>query len=378
MSGVTRLAQDLIRFNTVNPPGNEEPALRHLAAYLEANGVSSEFQQLAPNRGNLIARLPGSRPGHVVLCGHVDVVHPGASPWEHDPFRADIVDGRLIGRGATDMKGGVAAMTQAVVELASDGFTPGADLILTITCGEEVDMAGAKLLDASRALEGAKFVVIGEPTGLDVFRAEKGVLWPRITAFGRTAHGAMPHLGVNAISFISRLIARLEAYPFPFEPNDLLGQPTLSVNVIEGGVKTNVVADRCTVDVDMRLVPGQDKDEILSAIESIMSELKRDIPVRTEIEITQFAAPVQTAEDSVLVSAAIEAVRAGCGREPAVGGVSYATDGAQIAPSLGADMIICGPGGVDQLHQPNEWVAINQLEEAVEVYKSIAVKLLAA
>jgi succinyl-diaminopimelate desuccinylase len=376
MSRVIDLTRELVRFNTVNPPGDEEAAMRHLGGYFADRGIAVEYQPLAPNRVNLVARLHGRGDGHLVLCGHMDVVHPGTSEWEHDPFAADIVNGTLIGRGATDMKGGVAAMAQSLVELAESGFEPSADLVVAITCGEEVDMAGARLLDASQALEGTHNVVIGEPTGLDIFCAEKGVFWPKITARGRTSHGAMPHLGVNAIVFVSRLIGRLEEYPFPFERSRTLGDPTLSVNVISGGVKTNVVADRCSVEFDMRLVPGQKTDDILAQLNALMDELRAEIPVEVTVDILQDAPALESPPDSRLVLAAVAAVRERCGRQPAVGGVSYATDGALIAPSLGADMIICGPGGVDQLHQPNEYVEVSQLEDAVEVYKAIALTLL--
>ena len=321
LTSVLTLAQELIRFNTVNPPGNEEPAIRHLGAFLEQTGLDVEYQSLGPQRANLVARLRGTsvRQGHLVLCGHMDVVHPGTSSWEHDPFGATVVDGRLIGRGATDMKGGVAAMAVCLAELHEERLRPTADLILAITAGEEVDMAGAKLLDASGLLAGTTSVVIGEPTELNVYRAEKGVFWPKIIAKGHTAHGSMPHLGVNAISFVSRLIARLEAYPFPFEESEILGKPTLSVNVIGGGVKTNVVADECWIEVDMRLVPGQSRDETLSIINRIVSELKAEVPVEVRIEILQDAPALETKGSSPLVAAAVDAVRTVCEREPLQG-----------------------------------------------------------
>lgn len=376
MSRVVELTRDLLRFDTVNPPGNEGPANNHLGEYLAARGIAVEYQGIGDDRTNLIARLAGSGDEHLVLCGHMDVVHPGVGAWEHDPFAATIVDGRLIGRGAADMKGGVAAMAEALVELADEGFRPAGDLILAVTAGEEVNMVGAKLLESTGIVAGASNLVIGEPTGLDVFHAEKGVIWPRIIAQGRTAHGAMPHLGVNAISFMARVITRLEAYPFPYERNDVLGSPTLSVNVIDGGVKTNVVADRCMIEVDMRLVPGQSREQILEGLEEILRDVIREVPVTVEVEILQDAPAVETAAESPLLAAGVGAVREVTGREPRVGGVGYATDGAFIAPALGADMIIVGPGGVDQLHQPNEWVAVSQLEEAVKVYKAIAREVL--
>jgi succinyl-diaminopimelate desuccinylase len=365
-----------VRFDTVNPPGNEEPAIRRLGEFLEQAGIVVEYQRLSENRLNLVARIRGSRSGHLVLCGHIDVVHPGAGSWEVEPFGGVITDGRLIGRGSADMKGGVAAMAQAMADLAGEHFQPKADLILAVTAGEEVDMAGAKLLSSTDLLSGASRIVIGEPTSLDVFRAEKGVFWTRVTAHGRTAHGSMPNLGVNAISFMARLIIRLEEYPFAFEPSDVLGNPTISVNVIDGGVKTNVVPDRCRAEIDMRLVPGQSRADVLGRLKALMEEIRAEIPVRTEVDILQDVPAVETPADDELVQATASIVNEVSGKKPTIGGVSYGTDGAIIAPSLGASMVIVGPGAPEQAHQPNEYVKIEELESAVEIYKGLARRLL--
>lgn len=376
MNAVVELTKALVRFNTVNPPGNEETAVRHLGDYLAESGIEVEYQRLAEDRVSLIARIGGSGTGHLVLSGHMDVVHPGASPWEHDPFGGEVVDGRLIGRGSADMKGGVAAMAVAMVELRHQGFRPKADLILAVTAGEEVDMAGARLIASSDVLAGATSVVIGEPTGLDVFRAEKGVLWLQVSAHGRTAHGSMPQLGVNSISYMSEVIHRLQEYPFTFQESAILGMPTLSVNVMHGGVKVNVVPDRCVIEVDMRLVPGQDGNDIRQAFQRILDEVSDQIPAGSEIEVLQSVPAVETPEDDPLVAVTVAAAGEARGNPPTVGGVSYGTDGAIIAPALGASLVVFGPGRPGQAHQPNEYVDIDELERAVVAYKLIAQRLL--
>lgn len=377
MTQVVRLAQELVRFDTVNPPGNEEPAMLHLGAFLQERGIGVAYQRLSADRVNLMARIQGrSELGHLVLSGHMDVVHPGAAAWNQGPFEGEIVEGRLVGRGSADMKGGVSAMAVALADLAADGFRPRADLILAVTAGEEVDTAGAKLLASTNVLAGSQAILVGEPTGLDVFVAEKGVLWLRITAHGRTAHGSMPELGVNAVAYMARVLCRLENEVLPFPEHTILGKPSVSVNRINGGVKVNVVPDRCEAEVDIRLVPGQTQDEALEHLKLILQETAREIPVRTDVEILQSMPAVETPTDADLVRATVEAAAGVRGKEPAIGGVSYGTDGAVLAPALRASLVIFGPGSPAQAHQPNEYVETSQLEQAVDVYTMVAKRML--
>lgn len=308
----------------------------------------------------------------------MDVVHPGETPWESSPFEATLTEGHIVGRGAADMKGGVAAMAVATVSLVRQGFTPRADLILAVSAGEEVDTAGARLMAASGVLEGAAGIVVGEPTGLDVFRAEKGVLWLKVTAHGRTAHGSMPQLGVNAVSYAVHLARLLEEGPFDFQPSPVLGDPTISINVIEGGVKSNVVPDRCSLVVDLRLVPGQSREAVLKRLEGLMREvaLEAGLPVRTEVEILQDMPPVETSLHDPLLEATIGAATRVRGTEPELKGVSYGTDAAVLCPALDASMVIFGPGSPEQAHQPNEYVDVDDLDKAVEAYMLIAREIL--
>lgn len=375
---VIELTRELIRFQSVNPPGDEGPVAEFLSARMADLGLDVEIQQLSESRSNVIGRIRGDGPGHLVFTGHLDVVPPGGQPWEHEPFAADLVDGRIYGRGSADMKGGVASIVAAMASLTGSNWRPRADVILAATAGEEVDMFGAAAMVERRSLEGARYLVVAEPSDLDVYIGEKGVLWVRIKAYGRTAHGSTPWLGVNAVSYMARLIPRLEEYSFRYQESQLLGKPTLSVNVIEGGNKTNVVPDLCQLSVDLRTVPSQDHPEIVAGIQSLAEEVARELnpDIRVEIEIENDKASLETNRGEKLVEAMMQSVEAVRGAAPKIGGVTYGTDAASLGPGFDIPMVICGPGATDMLHQPDESVEVDQLVQAAEIYADLARRLL--
>lgn len=395
---VVELTRDLIRFPTVNPPGNELPAAQYLARRMEEFGLEVELQEIEENRANVIGRIrgegdrltgsrprptgsrpqpAGSTPGHLVFTGHIDVVPPGGQEWQYPPFGGDLVDGRIYGRGSADMKGGVAAIVAALASLKRAGFRPRADVIAACTYGEEAGMVGAKGMTERRSLEGSRYLVVAEPSDLGVYVGEKGVLWVNVRALGRTAHGSMPHLGINAISYMARLIPRLEEYPFPYQESALLGKPTLSVNVIEGGNKTNVVPDVAEISIDMRTVPGQNHGHMVEQIreiaQSLASEFHSDLVI--EVDIVQDQAPLETDRSEPLVDAMVQSVTDVRGA-PEVGGVPYGTDAAYLGPGFNMPMVICGPGAAGMAHQPNESVEVEQLVQATQIYADLARRLL--
>jgi succinyl-diaminopimelate desuccinylase len=375
---VVDLTRDLVRHRSVNPPGDEQEVAEFLGRHMQELGLEVEIQHLAENRANVIGRLRGEGTGHLVFTGHLDVVPPGGQEWEHGPFAAEEVDGRIYGRGSCDMKGGVAAMVAAAGSLIRSGFRPRADLIIACTAGEEAGMIGALAMVDRRSLEGAANLVVGEPSDLDVFVGEKGVLWLRLRALGRTAHGSMPWLGINAVSYMARLIPRLEEYPFPWQESPLLGRPTLSANVINGGNKINVVPDLCEIELDMRTVPGQDHEEILRMVRTLAEEVAREYSpdIRVEVEIDNDKMPLETSRSEPLVEAIIQSVESVRGTTPQVGGVTYGTDAACLSPGFNIPMVICGPGSPGMAHQPDEYVEVDQLVQAAEIYADLARRLL--
>jgi succinyl-diaminopimelate desuccinylase len=375
---VVELTRDLIRYRSVNPPGNEGEVAEFLAGRMRDLGIEASVETVQPGRANVIGRIAGGGGTALVFTGHLDVVPPGGQRWQHDPFEAEMVDGRVYGRGSADMKGGVAAIVTAMAALVRSGYRPSGDILLAATCGEEAGMLGARAMVDARALPTGGNLVVAEPTDLNVFHGEKGVLWLRVRALGRTAHGSMPWLGANAISAIARLIPRLEEYPFDFEESPLLGKPSISVNVINGGNKTNVVPDVCEIEVDMRTVSTQDHAAIVEHVRRLAEEVASSVhpELRIEVEVDQDVSALETAREHPLVDAAIASVRDVRGQEPQVGGVTYGTDGAHLGPGFDMPVVICGPGANGMAHQPDEYVEVGQLVQAAEIYVDLAHRLL--
>jgi succinyl-diaminopimelate desuccinylase len=371
------LAMRLIGYDTSNPPGNEEPAIRFLAEYLRAAGVAVQIQPLAPDRANLIARLRGTgEVGHLVLSGHMDVVPIGTAVWEFLPYSATRVGDRLYGRGAADMKGGLAAMAVVMARLARAGFRPRGDLILAVSAGEEAEGIGARAMVDTNVLEGSAAMVLGEFTGLDVYIAQKGAGFLVVTAHGAPAHSAMPWFGQNAVAYMARVATALQANPYPFEPSPILGEPTVSVCTINGGNKINVIPDRCSIEVSIRTVPGQTREMLLAETQQLLDRIAAEMgmTVRTEFEL-QSSPAVSVPEDHPLVHVALDAVEVVRGVQPPLGGVPYGTDGLVLAPAYNLPAIIVGPGHFEQAHQIDEWVPIPELYQAARIYQEIVLRV---
>ncbi|MCC6178563.1 MAG: M20 family metallopeptidase [Chloroflexi bacterium] len=373
------LLQELIRIPSVNPPGGEAPIAELLARRGEALGFEPRLAEVRPGRPNLVIDLAGTgeRPG-VLLSGHSDVVPPGELAWEHAPFSADLVDGEVWGRGATDMKSGVAAMFTALAAIRRRGWRPAGDIRLAITVGEEVDCVGAMQLRDTGGLDGVGWIVIGEPTNLDVVAAHRGAIWLQIVGQGKTAHGSMPHLGVNAILPVVELLRWIgERWAkTPFTPHPLLAPPTMNVGTIAGGVKTNVVPDRCVATVDLRTLPGQDHAAILQGVRDLAAEMESTVPgLRLDITAGNDMPPVETPVDHPLIRATAAAVAEVVGVEPRVRGATYFTDGGMWVTS-GIPMVIFGPGDDTLAHQPNERVPVEQVVAATRGYLALLERLL--
>jgi succinyl-diaminopimelate desuccinylase len=373
------LVRDLIRTRSVNPPGDEAAVVDILAARATAWGLAPRIVDVVPGRPNLLVDLAGTgeRPA-LLLSGHSDTVPPGAAPWEHDPFSGALVDDEVWGRGATDMKAGVATMLVALAVAARRGWQPKGDVRLAITIGEEVDCVGARHLRDTGGLDGVGWIVIGEPTNLDVVAAHRGAIWLQIVGHGKTAHGSAPHLGINAINHVVTLLGWLaERWPkMEYTPHDLLAPPSMNLGTISGGVKTNVVPDYCEATVDLRTVPGQDHDAIIREVKDMAAELESTTPgLRLEVNTGNNMPPVETPVGHPLIRHAAEAVETVVGTAPPVRGATYYTDGGMW---VGRDipMVIFGPGDDKLAHQPNERVPVAHLALATRGYLALMDRLL--
>jgi len=369
-SRVLTLLKDLIATNSENPPGKEDEVAKILRDHLEAFGISCI--SVGPSkRPNLIFSSHDGEKGELVMHGHMDTVPIGnRESWDHDPFASEVINGLLFGRGACDMKGPVAALTEALI-LYTDEKHEKPLLVLT-TSDEESGCSGAEEVAKSGELDGVKFGVCAEPTSLQVLVGEKGIFWSKVIATGKSAHGSRPEEGVNAIQLCMNALQALTDEPYPYERDELLGDPTISIGMINGGIKVNVVAANCEAQVDMRTVKGQSPKSLLEQMNDRIHAI--GLGERVRVEYIHGKPCVITPKDSEIVSITQNEVERVTGNSPPLSSATYGTDCSVLQPKVGIMNVICGPGSIEQAHQPNEYIRLDELYKAVDVYLGIARK----
>ncbi|MFH1718118.1 MAG: M20 family metallopeptidase [Planctomycetota bacterium] len=352
----------------------ELAAAEVISAELGRAGIDSRIENWGLGRANIVARIKstGRRAGLLFAC-HLDVVGPGETPWKYPPFGSTESEGKIYGRGAVDMKGGIAATVAAIAGVVNSGAKLHGDIILMAAAGEETDSCGATrfVADAGRLPELAG-VIIPEPTDFAVVTAHRGMFWLEVTTRGKAAHSSTPHLGVNAIGSMRLIMNELENYKVAVEPHKLLGGCSMSVNTIAGGKALNVVPDKCCLGIDFRTLPGQDDQDIVADLEKIFARLKATDPqFEAEVSAMRQVEPLETDPRCDFVEGLCTAVGAGGTK-----GVGFTTDGPHFA-TLGAPVVIFGPGKPELCHKPDEYIDISDLEKAAEHYKNIILKFLA-
>ncbi|MCX6856980.1 MAG: M20 family metallopeptidase [Verrucomicrobia bacterium] len=373
MTPLITTLSDLVRLNSVNPAyddgGNEANVLPLLRNFFRCRGIETFEQEVFPGRYNFIARLPGQTQRRLVLEAHTDTV--SIKNMSIAPFEPTIEEGRLHGRGAVDDKAGVAAMMHALASIKADGITPVCEVWFAAVVDEEFTYKGVLKLCEGLQAEAA---IVAEPTELRAVIASKGVLRLRITAQGKAAHSSKPHMGVNAISHMSRLVLALEEENLRLmaQTHPLLGSPTINVGVIAGGVQVNFVPDACLIEIDRRLLPGESADTVIAHLQSLLDELKTaHVGFDAFIEMPPLLVDeaLSTPADIHLVKCARE-VLSGLGLNPAPCGVPFGSDASKLSRA-GIPTIIFGPGSIDQAHAADEFVEVAQVEQAVAFYRQV-------
>ena len=372
--------QALIRCNSVNRQGDEVAVARLLADALQGHdGIELRQYPIEEGRCNFIARLRSERPGpRIVLSGHLDTVPVGNVPWTHEPFSGKLVDGRLYGRGAVDMKGGLAALLFAFRRMASEAPDSwGGELILAATSAEETGAEGATVMVDSGQLPVFDAMIIAEPTDNQLVITHKGVLWIRIVSHGKAAHGSMPSAGINAIDRILPLHARLRERLQWELTQPLLGAPTAATTMMRAGVQPNVIPDRCELTIDIRSLPGQDHESILQIIrEEIQALHDADPENHFELQVLLDLPGLSTSPNSPTVNAALEVITEAQERPAHVRGAQYFTDACAFQ-RIGGDILIMGPGAPTLAHQVDEHIHIDDYLAAIEMYHKLLLALLA-
>jgi acetylornithine deacetylase len=362
----------LVRINSVNPAYEggrpEQEIAAWIAGFFDQHGIETKTQEVFPERPNLLARLPGrNAERRLIFEAHTDTVSTnGMSIPPHDPV---ISDGRFYGRGSCDTKAGLAAMMHALVSLKQQGIVPPCEIWVVAAADEEHSFRG--VLKLCEGLQ-ASAAVVAEPTGLRLAIASKGVLRWRICCRGKAAHSSKPHLGVSAITNMAHVILALDADSLERArtAHPLLGPPTCSVGLICGGRQINFVPDFCAIEIDRRLLPGEEISGVLAHYQSLLDSHPEWDGYMEKPMLEDDA--LDTPASAPLVSGAIGILRdLGLPAEPV--GVPYGSDASKLSRA-GVPSVIFGPGNIDQAHAAVEWVECEQVQRAFEFYRELMMR----
>jgi succinyl-diaminopimelate desuccinylase len=361
--------QALVRAPSENPPGDEREVARVTEELLAARGLVAEFVEPQPGRVSTISTWGSGTAKTLLFNGHYDVVPVGdPSAWPYGPFSGDIADGKLYGRGSTDMKSGIAACIAAVSALQRAGVEPDGRIVMHFVADEEaLGTHGTRYLVDAGYCKGATEALVGEPTAMHLVPAERGAVWLRVTTEGISAHGSTPQLGTNAIEHMADVVKELSTMRFR-KLHDMLGAPTINIGTIHGGSKVNMVPDFCEIWIDRRTIPGETNDEIVAEFESVLDKLRQhnpDLKVRSVID--DFAEASQTPDGTELVGL-IEEARDTFGIEGSEVGYAGATDARFLINQGKIPSIVFGPGDPLLAHTVGEYVEIDQLVDATRAY----------
>jgi acetylornithine deacetylase len=371
------LARELVRVDSRNPslaPGapGERAVARALADILRAWGLDVEVSEAAPGRPNVIARVGSRAAGgrSLMFNGHLDVV--GVEGMVHPPFEALERDGRIYGRGAADMKGGVASMCAAAVRAAGSGIE--GELVVTAVADEEDASIGTQAVVASGIRTDA--AVVTEPTRLAIAPAHRGFAWITVELRGRAAHGSRYDIGVDAIRHAGLLLAELDALDSDAlreRTHPLLGHASLHASLIEGGTAMSVYPDRCTLRLERRTLPGESVEAVLHEIRSACERVSRSRPefdARATLDLAR--APSDVSVDAPIVRALAAVVEAD-GGSARIEGMSAWTDAA-ILNEAGIPAICFGPGDIALAHAAEEWIDTAEIDRATDTLTELALR----
>ncbi len=377
------LLQQLVAIPSVNPMGRdvsgeiyfEGRMTEYLVRFFQQLGVEVATDDVFDGRANVLARVPGADGAPVILLdAHQDTVP--IDGMTIPPFEPVIEGDRLYGRGACDVKGGMAAMLSAFARLAHERPAGAPTVIMCCTCDEEATAAGAgRLADHWRSgasgdwwMQRPDLCIVAEPTELDVVVAHRGASRWKIRTTGRACHSSDPSQGVNAIYKMGHILTALEEYamqlPGRVTPHPLCGGATLSVGRIEGGVSVNTVPDECTIEIDRRVIPGEDGWTAIHDVEAFLRE-------RTNVDFEMLppwlvGEALSDERNAPLAQRLLSAVEQVAGPHRLVG-VPYGTNGSRF-DAAGVPTVVFGPGSIAQAHTKDEWISISQLRQAADIY----------
>ncbi|EHE8323072.1 ArgE/DapE family deacylase [Listeria monocytogenes] len=371
-----QILKDIVNIDSTN--GHEEQVANYLQKLFAVYGIESEKVQYDVDRASLVSEI-GSNDGKVLaFSGHMDVVDAGdVSKWKFPPFEATEHEGKIYGRGATDMKSGLAAMIIAMIELHEEKQKLNGKIRLLATVGEEVGELGAEQLTQKGYADDLDGLIIGEPSGHRIVYAHKGSINYTVKSTGKNAHSSMPEFGVNAIDNLLLFYNEVEKFVKSIDAtNEILGDFIHNVTVIDGGNQVNSIPEKAQLQGNIRSIPEMDNETVKQVLVKIINKLNKQENVNLELIFDYDKQPVFSDKNSDLVHIAKSVASDIVKEEIPLLGISGTTDAAEFTKAKKEfPVIIFGPGN-ETPHQVNENVSIENYLEMVDVYKRIATEFL--
>ena len=373
---VKTVLENLVAYDTQNPPGREMEAALFIRSELQSMGCRAESLDFLPGRSNVIGIFDNGPGPTFAFNTHIDVV-PAGDGWNSNPFELRESAGNLYGRGACDAKGPMTAMLEAMRALILNRQAWSGTLMGIFVADEEAASLGAK--EYVKSNPDIEYCMIGEPTSCATVTAHKGSLRPVVRIKGQTAHSGMPHLGVNAILKSTRLLELIidEHERISSNTHSLVGQPSLTVTRVLGGHADNVVPENCDFLLDRRMIPGEDEEQVKRDLEDLVK--RAAIESGVEAEITEFkpttGGATETDPNHPVVGASQKACSHHNNIESPLGGFQGGCDLVHFR-SVGANGVVLGPGALEVAHQPNEFVPVDELMRSVLIYHDVALSML--
>lgn len=369
-----KILQDVIQIETVND--NEIAVAEYFKDLLNEYEIDSKLVEYSPTRANLVAEIKGEKPGKVLIFnGHSDVVAAGdPEDWTHPPFAGVIEDGKLYGRGATDMKAGLTALALAMIEIKEQDLLKAGTIRFIITVGEEIGMYGSKQMTEEGYVDDADAIIVGEPKmgNGKIVTAHKGSVQYEIVSYGRSAHSSMPELGINSIQQIVDFIPVANekiAEAASKGENEKLGRMLNAFTVIDGGDQINSIPAITKLKGNGRTVPEVDNEMFLDALNASIDEINNQIEGRLELNIMQNNPAVESDFDTDL----IQSFRNVANVEIEPVGMTGATDASNFGRiEKDFDLAIYGPGVMEVAHQVDEYVEIDDYLNFIDLYQKVA------
>jgi len=377
---ITATLTDLVRTRSINPafadgtPSDERAIATLVGTMMRSLGMETTEYEPEPGRVSVVGRLRGTGGGRsLMLYGHIDTVGVTAMP---EPFSATVRDGKLYGRGAYDMKGGVTACLATVKALRDAGATLGGDVLIACVADEEVASIGmADVLKHVRA----DAAIVTEATELRVCLAHRGFSWIEVETLGVAAHGSRFDLGIDANMRMGRFLSRLDKLEQEVRarrPHELVGPPSLHAAVLHGGTGTSTYADRCRLEIERRTVPGETEAQVLSEIRSITDALAaEDKTFKANVRPMLTRGSFEVDRNAAIVNAVLAAATTVLGAKPDVIGEPYWMDAALLS-DVGIDTVVIGPSGAGA-HALEEWVELDSIVKLTDILAKAATEFCA-